>query len=91
VKLSNELENSGCSLTAATAVSVLPARGDLSLPPADAMKAEEQSEPEKQAIFGKVVGGELKTLAQHSSHYLAGMVVSLAVGFISFPIFTHVL
>lgn len=34
--------------------------------------------------------GELRKLARHSSHYLVSLVVSLAVGFISFPIFTRV-
>ena len=36
------------------------------------------------------VQGELKRLLQQSSHYLAGLVGSLALGFISFPIFTRV-
>ena len=34
---------------------------------------------------------ELRRLALQSSHYLAGFVASLAVGFVSFPIFTRVL
>ena len=35
------------------------------------------------------VTGELKKLFQQSSHYLAGLIGSLALGFISFPIFTR--
>jgi O-antigen/teichoic acid export membrane protein len=37
-----------------------------------------------------VVANELRKLLQHSSHYLSGIVISLALGFISFPIFTRV-
>lgn len=35
------------------------------------------------------VTGELKKLFQQSSHYLVGLIGSLALGFISFPIFTR--
>jgi O-antigen/teichoic acid export membrane protein len=37
-----------------------------------------------------VIGGELKKLLRHCSHYLAGIVGTLALGFVSFPIFTRV-
>jgi len=37
------------------------------------------------------VGSELKTLVHQSSHYLAGLVAKLALGLVSFPIFTRVL
>ena len=36
------------------------------------------------------VQGELKGLLQQSSHYLVGLVGTLALGFVSFPIFTRV-
>ncbi|MBS1824084.1 MAG: lipopolysaccharide biosynthesis protein [Acidobacteria bacterium] len=36
-------------------------------------------------------GGELRTLVRHSSHYLAGIGGTMALGLISFPIFTRVL
>ncbi len=36
------------------------------------------------------ISAELKGLAHRSSHYLAGLVGNLALGFISFPIFTRV-
>src|ERR1035441_9810037 len=35
------------------------------------------------------VAGEMKKLIHHSSHYLAGLFGGLAIGFISFPIFTR--
>jgi O-antigen/teichoic acid export membrane protein len=38
-----------------------------------------------------LLGHELKTLARESSHYMAGLLGNLAVGFVSFPIFTRVL
>jgi O-antigen/teichoic acid export membrane protein len=38
-----------------------------------------------------LLGHELKTLARESSHYLAGLIGNLALGFVSFPIFTRVL
>ena len=38
-----------------------------------------------------LLGHELKTLARESSHYLGGLLGNLAVGFVSFPIFTRVL
>lgn len=34
---------------------------------------------------------ELKTLARQSSHYLAGIIANLGLGFVSFPVFTRVL
>lgn len=37
-----------------------------------------------------VAGGEISRLATHASHYLAGLVGSLAIGLISFPVFTRV-
>jgi O-antigen/teichoic acid export membrane protein len=36
------------------------------------------------------VTDELRKLLQHSSHYLSGILISLALGFVSFPIFTRV-
>jgi O-antigen/teichoic acid export membrane protein len=39
----------------------------------------------------ELIGHELKTLARQSSHYLAGLLGNLALGFVSFPIFTRVL
>ncbi len=36
------------------------------------------------------IGNELKKLLRHSSHYLAGLVGAMALGFVSFPIFTRV-
>jgi O-antigen/teichoic acid export membrane protein len=36
------------------------------------------------------LGGELRALAHRSSHYLVGLVANLALGFVSFPIFTRV-
>lgn len=41
-------------------------------------------------IESRTVKDELKKLLRHSSHYLAGLVGSLALGFVSFPIFTRV-
>lgn len=38
----------------------------------------------------RTVSDELKKLLRHSSHYLAGLVGALALGFVSFPIFTRV-
>jgi O-antigen/teichoic acid export membrane protein len=35
------------------------------------------------------VANEIKRLLQHSSHYLTGILISLALGFVSFPIFTR--
>lgn len=35
------------------------------------------------------IRGELKRLGQHSSHYLGGLLGSMALGFVSFPIFTR--
>jgi len=37
-----------------------------------------------------VIGDELKKLARHSSHYLAGLIGGFAIGLISFPVFTRV-
>jgi O-antigen/teichoic acid export membrane protein len=36
------------------------------------------------------VTDELRKLIRHSSHYLSGIVISLAFGFISFPLFTRI-
>jgi O-antigen/teichoic acid export membrane protein len=36
------------------------------------------------------VGDELKKLLRHSSHYLAGLVGALLLGFVSFPVYTRV-
>ena len=44
-----------------------------------------------QPLAAGLIGHELKTLARQSSHYLAGLLGNLAVGFVSFPIFTRVL
>ncbi len=47
---------------------------------------------EDQAIKGipsLTVTDELRRLLQHASHYLSGFLISLALGFISFPIFTR--
>ena len=41
------------------------------------------------AVPSRVVVDELRKLLQHSSHYLAGILASLGLGFISFPIFTR--
>ena len=38
----------------------------------------------------QIAGGELKTLARHSSHYLAGLAGNMVLGLVSFPIFTRV-
>lgn len=46
-------------------------------------------EPDAQPFVSAVVAGELKKLAVHSSHYLAGLLGSLGLGFLSFPIFTR--
>jgi O-antigen/teichoic acid export membrane protein len=46
-----------------------------------------ESEPKS---VSNLVSGELKTLARQSSHYLVGLVAGLAIGMISFPIFTRV-
>lgn len=41
-------------------------------------------------LLSRSVAGEMKKLIQHSSHYLAGLFGGLALGFISFPIFTRI-
>jgi len=46
--------------------------------------------PTKTMFVSRAVGSEMKKLIQHSSHYLAGLFGGLAIGFISFPIFTRV-
>ncbi len=43
-----------------------------------------------QACGPAFVAAELKKLARHSSHYFAGLLGSLALGLVSFPIFTRV-
>jgi len=40
---------------------------------------------------GRLLGGELKTLARESSHYMVGLLCNAGIGLISFPIFTRVL
>src|SRR5580700_8084343 len=40
--------------------------------------------------LSRSVAGEMKKLIRHSSHYLAGLFGGLAIGFISFPIFTRI-
>ena len=40
--------------------------------------------------LSRSVAGEMKKLVQHSSHYLAGLFGGLAIGFVSFPIFTRI-
>jgi O-antigen/teichoic acid export membrane protein len=40
--------------------------------------------------LSRSVAGELKKLIQQSSHYLVGLFGGLAIGFISFPIFTRI-
>jgi len=47
-------------------------------------------EPVGRMIQSPVVTAELKKLFRHSSHYLAGILISLGLGFVSFPIFTRV-
>jgi O-antigen/teichoic acid export membrane protein len=37
-----------------------------------------------------MLGRELRTLAHHSSHYMAGIIANLALGLVSFPIFTRI-
>ena len=44
-----------------------------------------------QPAAASLLGHELKTLARQSSHYMAGLIGNLALGFVSFPIFTRVL
>src|SRR4051812_8980099 len=41
-------------------------------------------------LVSNSVSREMKKLVQHSSHYLAGLFGGLAIGFISFPIFTRI-
>lgn len=47
-------------------------------------------QPDAQPFVSAAVGGELKKLALHSSHYLAGLLGNLGLGLVSFPIFTRV-
>ncbi|HTT20935.1 MAG TPA: oligosaccharide flippase family protein [Candidatus Sulfotelmatobacter sp.] len=49
------------------------------------------SEDSAQTPAAGVLGRELKTLARESSHYMAGLLGNVAVGFVSFPIFTRLL
>jgi O-antigen/teichoic acid export membrane protein len=54
-----------------------------------------ESQSDKTAELPREVAGsrrvtdELKKLLQHSSHYLTGILLSLGIGFISFPLFTR--
>ncbi len=52
-----------------------------------------ETEPEQTIQSGSTsfLKHELKRLAQQSSHYMAGLVGNLALGFVSFPIFTRAL
>jgi O-antigen/teichoic acid export membrane protein len=45
--------------------------------------------PVKAESASAFAGGELRKLALHSSHYLAGLLGGLIVGLVSFPIFTR--
>lgn len=47
-------------------------------------------EPPRGMTPSRAATAELKRLFQHSSHYFAGILISLGLGFISFPIFTRV-
>lgn len=60
---------------------------DLMVPSETATAIEETVQPAEAGLLGH----ELKTLARQSSHYMAGLLGNLAVGFVSFPIFTRVL
>jgi O-antigen/teichoic acid export membrane protein len=42
------------------------------------------------AIPSSLITDELKKLLRHSSHYLTGILLSLGLGFVSFPIFTRI-
>jgi O-antigen/teichoic acid export membrane protein len=44
----------------------------------------------RHALFSGPMGAEVRRLVHHSSHYLIGMVASMALGLVSFPIFTRV-
>jgi len=50
----------------------------------------ETDELSRETIPSHVANAELKRLFRHSSHYLAGILICLGLGFISFPIFTRV-
>lgn len=52
-------------------------------------KDQDQRASQPSIIPSRVVGNELRKLLQHSSHYLTGILASLGLGFISFPIFTR--
>lgn len=52
------------------------------------IEAPQASNEMRVAVTG--LGQELKALAHRSSHYMAGLLANLALGFISFPIFTRV-
>lgn len=54
------------------------------------LPAETKHRASRAAIPSVTVTDELRKLLRHSSHYLTGIVISLALGFISFPIFTRV-
>jgi O-antigen/teichoic acid export membrane protein len=49
-----------------------------------------ENERRKPAV-GRLLEGELKTLARDSSHYMVGLLCNACIGLISFPIFTRVL
>jgi O-antigen/teichoic acid export membrane protein len=65
---------------------------DTSTGTANAGVLEVSAAPEQElSLSSGFLKQELRRLALQSSHYLAGFVASLAVGFVSFPIFTRVL
>jgi O-antigen/teichoic acid export membrane protein len=48
------------------------------------------TDPElRQPSVSSLVGSELKRLARHSGHYISGLIGGLALGLVSFPIFTR--
>jgi O-antigen/teichoic acid export membrane protein len=49
-----------------------------------------ETEPANRAPEAHASAGEIKKLLYHSSHYLAGLVTKLGLGFIALPIFTRV-
>ena len=61
--------------------------GSLIIPEVDVAAEKEAVKPD----VGRLLGGELKTLARESSHYMIGLLCNAGIGLISFPIFTRVL
>ena len=68
-----------------------PVLGDRSVSPdsADVMPNPEATHQDPEPA-PNMVSDEIKKLGRHSSHYLAGLVAKLGLGFISLPIFTRV-